>query len=535
VVPHLRGAWPEREGHAPPWPRLPSWAAVAVGVPLVLALLAIMYTRLSQTNHIDSDNASLELQAQAMAQGNVLLHGWTLSNASFYTTDLPFHMIAVALSGLSPAPAHAAAACLYALVLLCAAVLARGGARGRTAAIRVMVTAALLLAPAPGIAARLLLLGPYHVGTTLLLLLALIVLEAAGERRWGPPAFGALLAVDAVADPLALYVGAAGAAAASLLRLWGTERRPECRPHWRSDAAVGACAAASAPMALVSLRLIHHLGGFLVLPPAAAFASLGDASRHLGMALEGTLLLFGADVFGQPLGVAALPALLHLAGYGLALFALWRALAGWRRGEERDRVNQLLVAMIVLDLAAYVFSNQAVDLLDSRYLIPAFVLGAVLAGRVAADRLLLQRRLLAPALVLATAYVGCLAAYLTTPAEPEPAVALGAWLDRQHLHYGLGSYWDASVVTVETGGRVRVRGVTVEGSRLRPYRWESERAWYDPSLPGNDATFLVFETNRPDIVDQRTATATFGPPSALHRVGPYTVLVWDKDLLQDLR
>jgi len=68
-----------------------------------------------------SDGASQELQAWAMLHGNVLLRGWSLSDVSFYTTELPEYMLVEILRGLTPGVVQIAAALTYtALVLLAA-------------------------------------------------------------------------------------------------------------------------------------------------------------------------------------------------------------------------------------------------------------------------------------------------------------------------------------------------------------------------------------------------------------------------------
>ncbi len=57
--------------------------AVAVGG----ALLFLGYLRVSWTVAATADGAAQALQARDMLAGNWLLHGWTLSDVSFYTTS----------------------------------------------------------------------------------------------------------------------------------------------------------------------------------------------------------------------------------------------------------------------------------------------------------------------------------------------------------------------------------------------------------------------------------------------------------------
>ena len=52
-------------------------------------LLFLCYLRISGTQPVTSDGASQALQAWDMLHGNWLLKGWSLTDVSFYTTELP--------------------------------------------------------------------------------------------------------------------------------------------------------------------------------------------------------------------------------------------------------------------------------------------------------------------------------------------------------------------------------------------------------------------------------------------------------------
>ena len=132
-----------------------------------------------------------------MLYGNVLLSGWSLSDVSFCTTELPEYMLVELVRGLNADVVHVAAAITYTLVGVLAMVLAIGRATGREAAVRALVVAAIMLAPALGTASGVLLLSPDHVGTQVPLLLIRLVLDRPKPRwyaRWGcwpPRCFGA--------------------------------------------------------------------------------------------------------------------------------------------------------------------------------------------------------------------------------------------------------------------------------------------------------------------------------------------------------
>jgi hypothetical protein len=390
------------------------------------------------------------------------------------------------------------------------------------------VTLVLLVAPAPGAAVQLLLLGPFHVGTTLVLVLGLLVLDSAGDRPLGAIAVGVVLTLAMVSDTLALYVGVVPIALVSGLRLAGSRGRS------RPDVAVLSAALVAIPAALLVDGAIQQFGGFATLPRQGAFAAIEDMSRNVSLTIEGILLLFGANFFGQPLAsLATASALTHLAGLALVVVTYHQVVAGWRRGQDTDRVTQALVVAMAIDVAAYLLSNQAIDVMTSRYLVPLLAFGAVLAGRVGADALWTGRLRVAAALV-AAAYLVLGGLSLRTPAAPTPEVQLEAFLVQHHLTYGIAGYWQASTVTVHSGGRVRVRAVDLGAATPSAYLWEAEGSWYDPAHPGNDARFVLRDTWDSRSADRSAVESAFGPPSRVYQVGRYEILVWDRNLLDDL-
>src|SRR5262249_4526438 len=118
-------------------------AAVVV---LAAAVLFTCYWRQSLTQPISSDGAANALQAWDMLHGNLLLHGWQLSDVSFYTTELPQYMLIEAIRGLGPGVVNLAAAMTYTLLVLLTGLLAKGDADGREGRGPLLLAAGALLA-----------------------------------------------------------------------------------------------------------------------------------------------------------------------------------------------------------------------------------------------------------------------------------------------------------------------------------------------------------------------------------------------------
>jgi len=164
-------------------------AAIAVGGAAV-GLFAC-YLRVSATFATGSDGASNALEAWDLVHGNWLLRGWTLTDVSFYTTELPEYALVELVHGLRPDVVHIAAAITYTLLVLTAAALARGRASGAEGRARGLIAAGLMLAPQLGNGVHVLLSQPDHVGTQVLLLAIFLLVDRAPRAGPGRLARGA--------------------------------------------------------------------------------------------------------------------------------------------------------------------------------------------------------------------------------------------------------------------------------------------------------------------------------------------------------
>src|SRR6516165_442359 len=164
-----------------------AWKVAAVA--LAVAVLFGLYLRVSLVTAVTSDGAANALQAQDMLHGNLLLHNWWVSDVSFYTTELPQYMLIEAVLGLGPSVVHVAAAMTYTLLVVLAALLAKGHAQGTAGLARALLAAGIMLAPQLA-ATQIVLLQPEHAGTSVPILVAWLVIDR-GPRmrpRWLGPA-----------------------------------------------------------------------------------------------------------------------------------------------------------------------------------------------------------------------------------------------------------------------------------------------------------------------------------------------------------
>ena len=529
-------------------------------------VLFVAYLRMSGTYAATSDGADQALQGWDMLHGNWLLRGWTLGDVTYYTTEIPQYALAEVFRGLGADVVHIAGAATYTLLVLAVGLLARGRATGREGLARLAVGAGIMLAPQFGNATHLLLSQPDHLGTQLPVLLVFLLLDRAPRRWYVPVAAGAVLAWVIVADRVALLTAVVPLAVVCGARvlLAVLRRRRSLASQWYELSLVAASALSYAA-AEVAVRLIGALGGYRVTPVASAtLAHLHTFPRRFVVAFEGILNMYGGDFFhisdnspfgpglgGLPLAAGVALAVVHLAGVALAVWGFFRAFRHFF--DPGDLVSPVLATAIAINIAAYSVSIVSGDLFDAREILAVLPFGAVLAGRMVAGSGWRGARLggvrLTP--VLAAGLAGVLACYLAAlgygaaqSPVPDNEQAVIPWLEAHHLTSGLGTYVEANLLTMDSGGRVAIREIAWRSSGDAPRSFETKASWYDPRH--SYANFILTNSadhwgmdggpNRLIGLIPRSAIAALhaGPPAHVYHYKTFTIMVWNHNLLNDL-
>jgi hypothetical protein len=525
VPPAQAGAsGPAAPASAPPTHAQPRWLSrvlAAAALLLVALVLFLCYVTVSRTAPVPSDGAGNVLQAWSMLHGNWLLHGWWLSDVSFYTTELPEYVLIVSVHGLTPDVVHVAAALTYTLLVLGAAWLAKGRATGWAAIPPMLVAGGIMMAPQLA-GVRVLMLSPDHVGSAVPVLAVLLLLDRAPPRWWVPTLTGLVLGCALVADSVVLVTAVLPLLLICAGRVcYGAARRQPLRSRWLELSLICAAVAAVA-LSHGILTIITAHGGFTVWPVRTRLVSWPRMLAHLQLIPQGLALLFGVSTPGHAALTRGL-ALLHLAGLGVAIWGVGAALWRFRR---LTLTEQLLVAAVLVNLLAFTLFTPGPQLYAVRDYSAVLPLAAALAGRMAGRRLLSARLAPVTAVVLA-GYVLSLAIAMTAPSAPPRHAALVHWLLAHHLDYGLAGYGIGNTTTLDTGNRVHIVVVAFYGGHCHPVEWEAQASGYDARL--HNATFIV-QAAPSAVIDQ-----VFGAPDHAYHVGSARVLVWHKNLLKEVQ
>jgi hypothetical protein len=395
--------------------------------------------------------------------------------------------------------------------------LATTSSRGPARVVRAAVVVAVLAVPLLAVPTVWVLLEePDHIGTSMFLLVCILLIDRVPDRRFTAPLVGLILCAGQLSDATVRYVAVPAVVAVCGYRvLAGRKLRS-------GDAALVVAAIVSVPLESALRAAMVHFGAFAMVPPKTQLASPRLWPQHASVVWLDVRILFGsANEPGHKLAVTS-------AAFGLicllaAIAGLARVIWTWRGA---SRAEQLLLAAIVFNVATYLVSVMPLPNV-SRELAAVLPCGAVLAARA----LVPARITGTPRAFAAVAATGLIAllplATAATRPPMRPATApLAAWLEEHRLTYGIAGYWDASIVTLQSGNRVQIRAVNL-WAKLEAADWETNALWFNPSR--HDATFAVAEHSGP--YSAALFERFLGKPAATYRVASWLVLVYRTNLL----
>jgi hypothetical protein len=504
----------------PPVRRLVAALAWLVGAAVVYTLFLLI----TRGEAFSSDPSNNALQAWDMLHGHLLLHDWILGDVTFYTFELPLIALVEVFFGLTTTSLAVSVALIYLAVTACAVAVAVTGGRAAARVARAGVTLAVLVAPILITSVRWVPLGfPDHTGTTVFLLVSVLLIDRLLGRWITPPLLCVLLAAGQLSDVTVRYVFIPAIAVVCLYRMLAARRVRT------ADAANLAAAVVSFPLSLVVRAVLRHFGSYLMRTPKTSLSPLSAWPHNAVLTWHALRMLFG-----QVSNVGAAPAATANAVFGaccmLAVAAgLARVLWRWR---TVSRAEQLLAAVIVINIASYLVSTLAGPK-SQHDLVAVLPCGAVLAARaLVPDRLPDWRKaLVACAVAVCVALVPLSAVAASSKPTGGHYVTLIGWLRGQGLRYGLAGYWQASAVSLESGNQVQVRTVLVKGREITPQYWETNTLWYDPArYYANFVLANITGAGLPASYEQ-----VFGRPASTHRVGNVEVMIYHKNLLRQVQ
>jgi hypothetical protein len=515
---------PHRHRRARPW--MPRGRAALAWTAGGLALYALLL-RIALTENVSSDPANNVLQAWDLVHGHLLLHGWILGDVTFYTFELPLLGITELFFGVHTIALHVALALVYLIITVCAAAIAVTGSRGAARAARALVVVAVLAAPIFQTTDSWIPISlPDHTGTSVFLLLPFLMIDRADRddrasaARYTAPLLCLILAAGQLSDATVRFV-----AVPAIVVVCGYQLLA-ARKLVNRDGAHLVAAVLSVPLSLAVRAAMLHFGSYVMVSPQMKIAPVSLWLHHARVTWLDLREVFGAVAYYQhPQSVVDAAVVFGWICLLATAVGILRVLWRWRTA---SRAEQVLVIAIAGNLVVYTLS--ALVNADSPHDIIAIVpMGAVLAARA-----LVPERLTSRVAVLAGCGLAGVAALVPMSlsaarplTRPTSAATLSTWLSAHGLHYGLGGYWSASGVTLQSGNQVQVRTVETTGREITTYAWESDAAWYDPAE--HYANFVIVSPTATPTLS--SVVGVFGKPTSTNLVGQDKVLIYKKNLL----
>jgi hypothetical protein len=482
-------------------------------------VLCAFFLRISLSRPVSSDGANNALQAWNLLHGHILLHGWVIGDATYYTFELPVLAVSELVFGLHDLASHVASALTYGIVAACAVAVAvtnnSGPARlARCAVVIAVLASPLLILTNVGIPLE----APDHMGTSAFLLVCFLLIERVPSKRYTAPLLCLILCAGQLGDATVRYIAVPAIVLVCAYRLLAARRIRA------ADTVLAIAAIVSVPLESAVRDVMRHFGGYVMIAPQFHLASPGQWEQNARLTVHALRQLFGvSSPLNAPLGDVT--AVFGFACLLAAVAGLVKVIVTWRTA---SRAEQLLCLAILANVAAYEFTTMPRPT-NSYEMSDVVAYGAVLAARALVPATIsgLRRARAATAVAGIAALVPLVGAATFTPAPPGWAPLI-SWLKARHLSYGLSAYWDGSAVTEQSGGQVSLRTIEVHGGTATTYDWETDMLWFDASR--YDATFVVVQRGDPTLTLTEVRQA-FGKPASLHTVADWDVLIYHRNLL----
>lgn len=315
---------------------------------------------------------------------------------------------------------------------------------------------------------------------------------------------------------------------------------------------LGACTLGAAAVGGIGFLLLLHIVRYLSGAATQAFAGPAEAALHLRLAVMNWFMIFDAlPPAGQKFSVVT--AGIHAARLGLASVLLLLPIAlALRVMHLRSPALRFLVLFqlgLILSTGYMLgFTNLLVDEVVGvpRYVMPLVPIAILIAA-------LWLQEVREHARPTAT-HVGWLVIAVALSLSPQQLIgtAFARWpqlsaglrtnqrsplvdaLRQAGLHRGYAGYWDANVLSILSGGDIRVAPILIGASGLpEPHRYLGSERWYSASW-ADEPSFLITDPPMRDQLSMPALVALLGPPTRNLHVGEYEILVFATNMSERL-
>jgi hypothetical protein len=149
---------------------------------------------------------------------------------------------------------------------------------------------------------------------------------------------------------------------------------------------------------------------------------------------------------------------------------------------------------------------------------------------------LTRARLLPVLAVVACGYLAALGYGMRQPQVPARDAALAGWLSAHHLTAGLSTYGDAGSVELASHGAVMIAVPYLhQGYASRGNLFEATAANFDPRRHYVNFVVTTKQDGPSFSIAPRWLILIFGEPAHTYHYEAWTIMTWNKNLLDEFR
>ncbi|HGG1687012.1 TPA: hypothetical protein ACJFOC_001381 [Escherichia coli] len=428
-------------------------------LPILLILSVFIFClSVALKSSINSDSASMYIEAMDMANGNWLLNGWDLSTVPFYFTDTLLYAVIIKIFGPHEIFMWIIPTIIYTLCVFISSLLIYSSKKNYIGLIALLFCVAM-----PSVyASNFTLAMCIHVGTILLSLTCVYFISK--KSRYAPAIIILISPLATFSDKIFLYYFTLPLMVAIVFSLYyGYKKKKECF-----------ILLISLFVSVVLYKFISFLSctyGIITTPWSAPqkFVEYDRFLFNIDLLIKGVIYYFDAFIFGKELG----PQSIIYAGRFLSM-SIWLSIlvvASIKRFRSTV-IDTYLVIVTALMPAAYIFSNLPGDLMTTRYFSYSFITGTIIIGRYIQECKVKQIALIGMALFLIV--INFQQITLNKPKDDYSRVA--KYIASNNLGDGFGTFWEASSTSVR--GSKSIYPVLFDNGEFVNMNWLSKDAWY---------------------------------------------------------
>ncbi|WP_308825073.1 hypothetical protein [Sodalis praecaptivus] len=467
------------------------------------AALTTIYYYFSTFFGLNSDRASILLEAKDILNGNVFLDGWYLSTVPFYFTEtLPLAFLSL-LFGAKSFLLHLMPALYYSLVVLLSFNLMRKKNKSCIPFI------GLMLIPSPFFAS-LSMTACIHMGAILFSLIIINSYEK--DNSLAKKIFLSFIGgLTVYSDNLAVYFLIIPIFTAVII-LFIKDNNASVLNH------------AMIPVgAIFFSKLIHFLfneiDSFVVsgtIPPR--FATIDSLFFNAKIMMESILELLGANFLGG--SIDEITTKLSLLIFIIVISLFFISIKEMKKGQSFKFVDYILLHSSIVLPVAFLISNMPADLGSARYLLPSAISFIIFIGRNSK----IEKKY--PLLLIGVA-VFCLINVwgIKKTKIHEISYPVSEYLKEKNLGNGFANYWRASSIStiIDDGDTVivPVNVSTIDG-KIYAYKWLSNSKWF-----ALQSRYIILNSDE----QLHALTRKFGDDAYIKKINDtYIVIYKDKRL-----